>query len=543
VNPEAALCHGGLSAGRGRLDALVLSGRRLDHYRRSLARPDRPWERVGTVSVTATGPGRLVRSRRRLYALVPEEAASLVYRLDPSGWTALAGAVPPPAALPPAPSAAELGVDEERLRSVAAVATGGRRLALADEDGSVFGYQRLRDGTWERESCLRLADPEPFARADPESVKLAQVTGSPAAPRRSGAAAVPTLSDSLADAGIRGTDLGVRVEHAGRSFLLFGDTHWTRPWLATRDAIAEVVDPDQDRPGVRFHGSPLKLVGRAAGRVTMREYDVPLDGFSHGGRLYGLFTSNHFRGHRVMGRSLIARAVDAEPGVDPAQRRRPLRFEVLGVFSDRHFINASVQVVPASAVAGCGLSGDLLLSWGTGPYRASEVRLAVRALDDGWPFPVRYWTGAGWSESERDARGLFTPAAIGELSVRWVPAAGRYLMLSASAPEDPIGAAVVLRSAPSPWGPWSARLRLLDWVTTGMSTDPHTRFIRASTEDEEVGDRMFRGQAGGAGAAYAPYLFDARADGAELVLRYTLSTWNPYQVVLMAHRLPLSMLG
>ena len=35
---------------------------------------------------------------------------------------------------------------------------------------------------------------------------------------------------------------------------------------------------------------------------------------------------------------------------------------------------------------------------------------------------------------------------------------------------------------------------------------------------------------------------DAAVDGEELLLRYTLSTWNPYQVVLMAHRLPIAAL-
>ena len=68
--------------------------------------------------------------------------------------------------------------------------------------------------------------------------------------------------------------------------------------------------------------------------------------------------------------------------------------------------------------------------------------------------------------------------------------------------------------------------------------EPNTRFIKAVVDDE-VGDRIFPGQARGTGAAYAPYLFDATADGDELVLRYLLSTWNPYQVVLMSHRLPL----
>ena len=48
---------------------------------------------------------------------------------------------------------------------------------------------------------------------------------------------------------------------------------------------------------------------------------------------------------------------------------------------------------------------------------------------------------------------------------------------------------------------------------------------------------IFAGQAKGTGAAYAPYLFDAGPVGDRVVLRYTLSTWNPYQVVLMRHRL------
>ncbi|MGT3784058.1 hypothetical protein ACVTE8_16005, partial [Staphylococcus aureus] len=113
---------------------------------------------------------------------------------------------------------------------------------------------------------------------------------------------------------------------------------------------------------------------------------------------------------------------------------------------------------------------------------------------------------------------------------------GRYALLAASGPEDPIGAAVTLRWAEPPWGPWTPRLRLLDWVAGGMSSDPFTRFIKTGPDDE-VGDRIFRAQARSTGGAYAPYLFDSRRDGDDLVLRYTLSTWNPYQVVLLEHRL------
>ena len=42
-------------------------------------------------------------------------------------------------------------------------------------------------------------------------------------------------------------------------------------------------------------------------------------------------------------------------------------------------------------------------------------------------------------------------------------------MLTMSGPDDSIGAAVVLRTAERPWGPWSPRLRLFDWIEGGMS--------------------------------------------------------------------------
>lgn len=550
----ASLVASGLP--RPRLDALVLTGARLDHYRRRLDRPDRPWERVATVVTAATGPGVLVRRGRRLFAVVPTGDDSTVHVQGRDGWRPASGvAIRPLEAVGDAGtlSLAQVVAGSRQVRAVAVAPVPGGEHALVDEDGSIFGYHRAPGGAWERSSCLRLLDEEPFSLATTESVKLAQVTGERDATPTPWGERAPTLSSSLSTAGVRGTDLGVRVDHAGRSFLLFGDTHWAaRPWLATRDAIAEVLpDAGPDAPGllapglpgVRFHGSPLKVVGRRAGRVTMREYDVPLDGFSHGGRLYAFFTSDHFRGHRVMGRSVLARAVGQDLVIDPSARRSPVRFEAVGTFSARHFVNVSVQLRPAAAVPGCGGDGEVLLVWGSGPYRASDPRLAVldqpalAALAAGEAPAPRYWAGSGWSDAEDDAAPLFGPAALGELSVRWVAAAGRYVLLTTSAPEEPIGPSVVLRTATAPQGPWSPRLRLLDWVRTGMSTDPNTRFIKASAADD-VGDRVFRAQARRTGAAYAPYLFDASVEGDDLVLRYTLSTWNPYQVVLMRHRLP-----
>lgn len=546
----------------------------IHHWFAGQQRPDNPWLRGDVISAAAHGPavlgqrGRPGTSDHHLVAHVPESDGVAVYTWavnepSPRQWQRVGTVDAMPTPDRPAWDGPE-GAAEWGDQSVVAAATAATRLknswvqALAQVGGSLYHLHRqVRRGRvrWFRHACLRLEDRSPSAVAPQSSRKRVQISGEtdtqPAAtdgPRR-------TLSRSESTAGVRGTDLGVRIDHEGRTFLLFGDTHWAgRGWLGTRDSIAEVHHPDDERPEVRFHGAPLNVRGKG---VTMREYDVPLDAFSLGGQLYAFVTSNHFRDAQVMGRSVLTR-VRQPVRIDPGQRWRGVRLQPLDTLSDDRFINVSVQ-----------REGDLLYLWGTGAYRADDVRLARVDLStpgvadglrrgDAAPFlaALEYWAGEvqpvapaetspnatpRWSPDEADARPLFTPGALGELSVRWVPDLGRYLMLTMAGPDDPLGAAVVLRTAVHPWGPWSPRVKLFDWVASGMCFDnPAERFIKASAGgDDPVGDAMFRGQANATGAAYAPYLFDARVEGDRLRLRYTLSTWNPYQVVLMEHDLEL----
>ena len=570
----------------------------VHHYFAAQHRPDSPWLRGDQVSAVALGParidqrGRAGTSRHELVAHVPEpdgwvEYAWAVNDTAPLRWRRIGVVTAPPTPERPAWDGPE-GAEEWGVGAVLATATAATRLqsgwvqALVQVDECIYHLHRQQRGRrvrWFRHACLRLTDREPADVAAESSAKVAQVSGERDSQPTTGGSARRTLSASESRSGVRGTDLGVRIDHAGRTFMLFGDTHWTRPWLGTRDSLAEITDASADRPLVTFHGSPTAIAG---GGTTLREYDVPVDAFSLDGELYAFFTSNHFRDGQVMGRSVLARA--GALSVDPAARRRPLRFRHLAAFSSHRFVNVSAQRI-----------GDQLYLWGSGAYRADDLRLArvdlatpglADALRKGnaGPFQaaVRYWAGPPvearptpvetqsppvdpvetgahpvstsstdghpgstvepvWSTRESAARPLLTPGAHGEVSVRWVPELDRYLMLTMSGPEDPIGAAVLLRTAPQPWGPWSPRLRLLDWVAVGMSfDDPSQRFIRASSDGSDpVGDATFRGQANATGAAYAPYFYDVRRQGDVLVLRYTLSTWNPYQVVLMRHRLQL----
>lgn len=428
--------------------------------------------------------------------------------------------------------------------------------ALTQEETSIYHLYRHHLGSgdfrWMRSACIRLDDHAEVDDSDnPRSVKLAQVTG-----ETDIQAGGPSLSTSLSSAGIFGTDLGVTVQHGDRRLVLFGDTHWVDGSRITLDSIAEVHETaGGGLPRFELHGSPLEIVG---GPVTDREYDVPLDAFSLAGQLFTFFSSDHFLDGKVMGRCVLTRAVDRHLPVSGEVRDRPLQFQLLTTLSTYRFINVSVQLREAATIPGLGQQGHVLLIWGSGAYRADDLRLAYLDLRDPavWsylldnqPFDasvlgLRYFTGICgqaplWSSHEEDARPLFAPSALGELSVRWVPQLGQYVLMTMSGPEDPIGLKVVLRASPTPWGPWSNRRVVFDWALDGLGFRAGSRpFIHRKGTADGVGDCIFPEQCNTGGAAYGPYLFDVVQGDGFVTLRYLLSTWNPYQAMLMAHDVP-----
>jgi Domain of unknown function (DUF4185) len=436
--------------------------------------------------------------------------------------------------------------------------------ALTQEGTSIYhSYRhRLSDGfRWMRSKCLRLDDHSLFD-ADPNaprSTKVAQITG-----ERDAQTGGPTLTMSRSTAGIHGTDLGVTISHGQRRFLLFGDTHWDDRGRVTLDSIGEVL-PRAGGAGrsVRMHGAPLRIVG--GGGTTDREYDVPLDAFSFAGQLFVLFSSNHFADGKVMGRSVLTRATNPQMPVNPGNRDGTLDCQFLTSFSDWRFINTSVQLQSAPALALFGRTDRVLFIWGSGGYRADDLRLAVLELRDpvvlsllldNAAFPVehlgvRYFAGLcgdtpTWSLHESDARPVLWPCALGELSVRWAPEIDRYILLAMTGPEDPLGAAVWMRVARQPWGRWSKRRQLFDWVADGMGRrdanhdgrpDRVGQFMHDldAQPPDSVGDCIFPAQSQSGGGAYAPYLHEVQRQGDRVTLLYTLSTWNPYQSMLMRH--------
>lgn len=348
--------------------------------------------------------------------------------------------------------------------------------------------------------------------------KIAQLVGD-SDRERSG----PTANLTFTRYRLSGTDLGIPFRHNGRNYLLFGDSHGGR--TGDRDAIAYSTDNNladgldltflTDSPGL---WQPITIPG-----ITQGAFEVPTEGVSVNGRMYVYHTTDHSI-LRPMGRSVLA--VSSDNGAT---------FSPLYTVSTQQFINISIVRGDPSRWPGTpSVSGDALFIFGSGDYRASHVRLAFQPTDGmDASSSLRYLAGldeAGvpiWSPSEADAVPLFDQPSVGEFSVAHNAFLGRWLMLYNCA--SPRG--INFRTAANPWGPWSDPQVLFEpWVDGGYCHFIHTSW--AFWTCDSVHDTGRQNEWGG---EYGPYLFEDAAEGTSGSSRvyFTLSTWNPYTVVLM----------
>jgi len=337
----------------------------------------------------------------------------------------------------------------------------------------------------------------------------------------------PTLNRTQARYGITGSDLGVPFTHNGLTFVVFGDT--LGGVSGDRDPMAFTTDTDpedgllldflSDSPG---SWRPVTIPG-----ISQAAFEVPLDGVSVSNRMYLYHTTDH-SSSVTMGHSVVA--VSTNDGRN---------FDLLYTLSTTHFINVSVNKVDLRDWPGFPQpEGEGLAIFGSGSYRASDVRLAFQPaneIDD--VSSLQYFTGldaAGhplWSASEPDAIALFDQPCVGELSVGWNKFIRRWVMLyNCGSPRG-----INFRTARQPWGPWTQPQVLFEpWNDLG-----YAHFMHANWTDRNLDAVHNPGRQNEWGGEYGAYMFKELATGSDnrTTIYFTMSTWNPYVSVLMKSEL------
>jgi hypothetical protein len=339
--------------------------------------------------------------------------------------------------------------------------------------------------------------------------------------------------------GIRGMDLGSSFEHKNRVYFLFGDSLRVdgSGVEVNMDSIAFCTDTDASKGlSLTFYKQPPLVPNMDQGG-----FNVPMDGLSWNGAMYVFFSTGSYEvdGRELMGRSVLTRSDN--DGYDYVQ---------IGAFSTKKFINVSVQAAVLDQAAAQMLNmhegAPVLWIWGTGRYRMSSVYLSVLPLDRLEQLqPIRYFSGgSNWSFNEDEAVPLVCAGDVGELSVRWNPFLGRWLLLFNSA--NPRG--ILMHSAPRPWGPWSSNPVMVfdpgaranpNEICSGAGYGsfmhiPWSEKICDHVQDDMFSPGSFRDNEWG--GEYGPYQITRYATGTTghgSQIWFTLSTWNPYQSMLM----------
>lgn len=349
---------------------------------------------------------------------------------------------------------------------------------------------------------------------------------------------VPTTSRTAARAGVLGTDIGASFESEGRVIFLFGDTISPSPsenYFAS-DTIASSVSSDPSAGlfldfFTNSDGSPYFV---RIPTVRMGAGEVPHAGIRLNGSTYVAVNTGadiNLPDPNINEYSVLTR-------FDEAARR----FTVLRTISSRpdgKFITTALRQ-----------SGNDVYVFGLGAYRGSDVYLSVvGATDFESGQGTRYFTGLvsgqpTWSASEADAVPIVldnpsnlpdhTPG-IGNVSVIYSDELRLWLMTYDSTRGAPDTRGFYFTYASEPWGPWQ-RPQLIFNATRDGATGAFIHDPRITPSDGLAGPTIGPNDpATTPGAPYAPYMIErfTSISGGTLSVYYTLSTWNPYTIVMM----------
>lgn len=332
----------------------------------------------------------------------------------------------------------------------------------------------------------------------------------------------PTLNQTGLLYGWPRIDLGSPFSHNGKTYVLFGDVGGidVDPIAYTEDLNLEDGLSLTFLENANGSGRPVYIPG-----IDLGGYEVPMEGVSTNGKMYIYATTDHTP-TVAMGRSVVA-----------VSNNNGYNFSYLYDLSVDNFINVSIVKVDTSDWKGFPISqGEGLVMFGSGAYRESNVKLAFQSASQiETKSSIRYFTGldaAGlplWSTNESQAIDLFDLPTVGEISVSYNKFIRRWIMLYN---DFDYYRGINMRTAKYPWGPWSAPQTIFHpWSDGGYCHFMHI------TWDVQNCDDVYDVIAGPyvSGGEYGPYQFEDHATGDvnSTTIYFTMSTWNPYTVVLM----------
>jgi uncharacterized protein (TIGR03437 family) len=399
-----------------------------------------------------------------------------------------------------------------------------------------------------------------------------------------------TTSKTATNGDVLGDDVATSFENNGELIMMFGDTIGATadysPWIGFLNAFAwNAHDPIARSTTLHAEDGLLLnffLSGNHAlevapppqpdgAPVDMGAFNVPNGGIFLNGTTYLSYKTGHTTDN-------------AGNGTDAND------YAVLGTFNETtqqftsgrttsslpggHFVTAAFYEAPAGILgtpAPVVPEPDVVM-FGLGLYRASNIYLSVipasefaSGVDSGGNSATRYFSGMSngqpaWSSSESASVPIVTdldPAnpTIGNLSAFFSQQLGLWLMTFDGGRGSGADAGTYFTYAPQPWGPWSTPQLIFDGCRDkGFGTFIFYYYAKASGNTcpsaMPAGVTSAPNSAGPAGptismtnndpqttrgGGYAPQMVQrfTEISGNTLMIFYTLSTWNPYAVVLM----------